>query len=246
MNKIQNWLYSRLRNTVHAIPRLLGYVILRKDRVPESTLNLLDLLLKREALLSSNPIFFIQIGANDGIKNDPIQHAVRGLGLEGLLVEPLPGIFESLNRNYEGVKGLAFENCAIAGHDGTAELFIPRSDDPSSHQKASLRKSVLGKHAGLKNVESIKVPAMTFDSLTKKHKIKKVTLLLLDTEGFDFEILKQVFAGRFRPKLIQLEVNHLAATDRLGCRSMLSRHGYEYLETGNDLIAVHADKTTLS
>jgi hypothetical protein len=57
--------------------------------------------------------FFIQIGAYDGRKGDPIYELVRVNRCSGILVEPQPDIFERLKQNYAGFSGLAFEQAAI-------------------------------------------------------------------------------------------------------------------------------------
>lgn len=67
--------------------------------------------------------FFVQIGANDGLRNDPIHHYVRKYGWKGILVEPQSKVFSSLVKNYEGHSGLIFENVAIGEEDGEIELF---------------------------------------------------------------------------------------------------------------------------
>jgi hypothetical protein len=41
-------------------------------------------------MLRKNPIFFISIGANDGVSNDPIWPFASRFGWEGLAVEPNP------------------------------------------------------------------------------------------------------------------------------------------------------------
>ena len=40
--------------------------------------------------------FFVQVGANDGVNHDPIFHHVRKYNWKGLLIEPIPDIFEKL------------------------------------------------------------------------------------------------------------------------------------------------------
>ena len=67
--------------------------------------------------------FFVHVGANDGLIDDPIQAYVKELGWSGLLIEPMPDIFEQLKTNYSNCKGLSFENLAVTDYDGTIEMF---------------------------------------------------------------------------------------------------------------------------
>ena len=60
----------------------------------------------------------VQIGANDGIVDDPLREfLLRGLW-RGVLVEPVPYLFERLRRNYSSRPDLAFANVAIASQRG--------------------------------------------------------------------------------------------------------------------------------
>src|ERR1700681_618887 len=61
-------------------------------------------------LARKGKILFVQIGANDGIKNDPIHVYVRKYHWNGLLVEPMPDFFNTLRINYMGEDQLWFEN----------------------------------------------------------------------------------------------------------------------------------------
>lgn len=56
---------------------------------------------------------FVQIGSNDGIKNDPLHIYIGKNGWKGILVEPDKDNFEKLRNNYSHVNGLIFENVGI-------------------------------------------------------------------------------------------------------------------------------------
>src|SRR4051812_34422848 len=66
---------------------------------------------------------FIQIGANDGVSNDPIRRYVVEYGFKGVLIEPQPDVFTRLKANYSGMPGITFENAAIAACDGEIEMY---------------------------------------------------------------------------------------------------------------------------
>lgn len=52
---------------------------------------------------------FIQIGSNDGLANDPLREFVLSKRWKGILVEPVPYLFDRLIDNYKGIDGLYFE-----------------------------------------------------------------------------------------------------------------------------------------
>lgn len=74
--------------------------------------------------------------------------------------------------------------------------------------------------------QKIKVPSLTIDRLLKKHQVAKVDLLVLDTMGFDFEILKLFPFETLKPTIIQLEHNTLSLTDQAACFQFLANQGY--------------------
>src|SRR5262245_11123069 len=76
-------------------------------------------------------VTFLQVGANDGLRNDPIREFVVRDRWSGLLVEPLPDVFEMLQRNYRHVQGgrLVFVNAAVSDADGDALSFWTFRDD---------------------------------------------------------------------------------------------------------------------
>ena len=74
-------------------------------------------------------MFFIQIGAHDGKTNDYIYPVARELGWRGILVEPIPYLFERLVENYQGSQGLIFENVALAEQIG--QKWIYRLKNPA-------------------------------------------------------------------------------------------------------------------
>ena len=72
--------------------------------------------------------FFIQVGANDGVRNDPIGPKVKKYGWHGVLIEPQPDLFEKLKENYRGYGGLHFENAAVSSVPGIVSLHKVKDD----------------------------------------------------------------------------------------------------------------------
>src|SRR5688500_19325979 len=72
-----------------------------------------------ESLLYRNmDFFFVQIGSNDGKTGDPLYEYIKECKWKGILVEPVPYLFEKLKQTYRGFEGLLFENSAIDTKDG--------------------------------------------------------------------------------------------------------------------------------
>jgi hypothetical protein len=51
-------------------------------------------------------------------------------------------------------------------------------------------------------------------------------VLVIDTEGFDYQIIRQVDFKRIHPDIIVYEHKHLSRQDALACRQLLQKQGY--------------------
>ncbi len=64
--------------------------------------------------LLHDAFFFVNVGANDGILNDPIHPFIAKYGWRGIAIEPVPHVFEQLVANYRDLTGVVLERVAIA------------------------------------------------------------------------------------------------------------------------------------
>jgi FkbM family methyltransferase len=179
--------------------------------------------------------FFIQVGAHDGRRGDPVHRFVTRYRWRGLLLEPQPDVFTALTRNYEGEPQLILENAALAEHDGTLRLYT--ADGRSL--RATTNRAALEQHVGRSaSIREVTVPAVTFQTLRARHAITRVDLLVVDTEGFDYEVIRLALAAGIRPRLVGYEHLHLTTPHRDACAALLGQHGYRLLRDGGDTIAL--------
>jgi hypothetical protein len=94
-------------------------------------------------------------------------------------------------------------------------------------------------HPGLE-ILSEKVPCASVMGLLDKHRIDRLDLFHVDTEGYDFEVLKLIDFKRVKPRMILFEHIHLSADDRAACAAMLTREGYTLKPEQNDTLATLA------
>lgn len=223
--------------------RRFGLDIIRHEPDVGCAINLLELAVP--SLLQQTADFqFIQIGASDGIRDDPLRRMVLRHGLKGLLVEPLPEAFAALQRNYAGQTQLSFENAGISRSPGSMTIHHFREDAPISdewHGMATVdgaRFLQFAKSIGAEAyVETVTVPCMTMQELLRKHDLSRVDLLLIDTEGMDFEVLASAFDAGIRPTLIQFEFIHLPSDVRFQALRLLQTYGYGWVYNGIDVFA---------
>lgn len=194
----------------------LGYRVERARERVAAPIDVLDLLLTRPSAARAD-FFFVQIGANDGLTDDPIRQYVTRYHWRGLLVEPQPQVFQKLLENYRDEKQLAFENAAVAGEDGTARLFVADHAHGAANLTvfASLKKEALvrglgsPRAAGVRaRVKEVEVPALSVRTLLARHRVTAVDLLQTDVQGYDREVVEQFLAAGVRPTVIHFEHCH--------------------------------------
>jgi FkbM family methyltransferase len=239
---------SRLKRFLRSALHCFGLDIVRHVENCEKPFDLLPFIV-RDYLRKKGQICFVQIGANDGLRYDPLRELIKEHRLYGLLVEPLPDQFEKLRQNYSDQPQLCFENCAVDTADGFRQLYRVRMDAQVpdwAHGLASFDRTHLGSGKqnlpGLeKHLEAITVPTMTMGSLLTKHQMADVSLLQIDTEGFDYQIIRLTFAASCYPAIINYENLNLSLLDRLACHRLLASKQYQFIDVGPDTIAVRPD-----
>lgn len=219
---------------------IFGYELKPRLSHQAPSIDILDLAI-RDLMAREPDIFFLQIGAHDGMSYDPIHNYVKTYHWKGLLVEPQPAVFQKLTQNYAREKQLLFENSAIAQQDGTLDLHCFENANAEDHASmlTSTRKHYLtlngDSHSG--TLKTITVPALSLKSLLDKHSIGRVNLLQIDTEGFDFEIIKMIDFARMKPEIIHFENNFLNRRQKSECAKILGDQNYALLNLGIDTIA---------
>lgn len=235
---------GQLKALVQRCLKLFGYRIEKLKDTVQAPIDVLDLLLTR--ISAERPdFFFVQIGANDGLTDDPIRQFVTKYHWHGVLIEPQPQVFQRLLKNYGEEKQLVFENTAIADKDGTVRLFVAdhRHETANLTVFASLSKDALirgldnPKAVGIQvRVQSVEVPAISVRTLLAKHGIAKVDLLLTDVQGYDREVVEQFLICGVKPTIIHFEHCHTARPALDALYRELVGHGYRFNELENDTL----------
>ncbi|MBS1801659.1 MAG: FkbM family methyltransferase [Acidobacteria bacterium] len=225
-----------LKVLVQRCANAFGYRIEKCTDPVCAPIDVLDLVLTKVAAHRPD-FFFVQIGANDGLTDDPLRQFVTKYHWHGVLVEPQPQVFQQLLTSYEQEKQLSFENAAIADKDGTAQLFVADHRDATANLTvfASLKKDALIR--GLKNpkasgvqvqVQALDVPALSVKTLLSKHQITNIDLLLTDVQGYDSEVVEQFLACGVKPTIIHFEHCHTARATLERLYRKLFENGYRF------------------
>lgn len=194
---------------------------------------------------------FVQVGAHDGTQLDPLREAILGSSWRGVMVEPVPYVFERLHARYRTNRRITLENVAVADVDGTKPFhFLPEVEDDDVWRwydaLGSFRREVVLAHDEFVDdiadrLVTVDVPCVTFETLCARHGLRHVDVVQMDTEGYDRDVLELVDLDGLGVELVLFEHLHLRADDRAVCRRLLHAHGFEQVSDGMDTIAVRAD-----
>jgi FkbM family methyltransferase len=153
--------------------------------------------------------FFVQIGANDGVRADPIHRLVIRHRLHGLAVEPLPDMFNALQQTYRNYPEVSLANVAVHRTDREVVLHRVRSDaqvDDWAHGIASINPrhhELSGTQATMITTE--RVPAISLEGLLDAYSVTRCDAFLVDTEGYDSEIISMLLDTSLRPSIVLFE-----------------------------------------
>lgn len=189
--------------------------------------------------LDNEKCCFVQIGANDSISGDPIKNYIEKYQWSGLMVEPNPRVFDKLLNLQRKNSKIKLDNIAIHSSKNTEVLYAPLS---SSHDFSGLgsfnKTNVLMQVPFGAKIEEIVIQCMNLHDCLNKNEVSIVDILQIDTEGYDYEIIKQIDFNLISPKIINYEHVHLSVSDRHACQLYLAKMGYSFYIKGLDTMAV--------
>ncbi len=220
----------------------------------------------RQITRQNRNLYFMNIGAMDGFRHDLIRRHILRLGWRGVFVEPLPDMFAKLKKNFHSVRRrIRFENSAIhntkqqktmyripahlAGKngipgwvDGISSMFTNRNAIGGNNGLLWNKKLDPSLYDTFKDqIVEEKVQCITFNDLIEKHKIRKIDILQIDTEGCDWIIFKQIDLEKFRPIYICIEICNLPQNEYNEIIKKLEKYEYKHFHTTQDLFAIQPD-----
>ena len=187
--------------------------------------------------------FFIQVGAHDGMMHDPLCYFLSKNEWSGILIEPQEDILKIFKDRYKNRSNLLFYTLAVHPNQSRVKLYTIKN--PINYSQTGWATILSGRLSNGKSKKELgikDVKAMPLMDIVKKSKFKMIDLLQIDTEGFDYEVLKMFNFKIFKPILIQFEYIHLSKNDYKNSLNLLSNHGYKTIKKKNDIIAIKKNK----
>jgi len=230
--------------------RKMGYEIRKAPSPGYRSVQVFDLAIHYLLATRGTRLSFIEVGANDGLFGDPLREYIVNYPWTGVLIEPQPNVFERLKENYAGYfDRLSFENVAIS--PSRTPLVLYRLAAGSSRDGrvvsavASSNAMTTAKQLGIKpaRLEKISVATARLDEIIEKHRLSRLDVLQLDTEGFEWPVLQTLDLAKNRPALIRFEHGHMSPQAISEITKHLNTHGYALYFGGyeSDSVALRED-----
>jgi FkbM family methyltransferase len=189
---------------------------------------------------------FIQVGANDGRRADPLRPFIDDYAWAGLLLEPLSTYFAALQCLHGHNPRLHLRQAAVdlsPGHRTIYQISPDIRDIPDwahglgsfSAQNVEQAARALGLPPNAIQPEEVRT--VTWDEVWRDFGPQPCDLLVLDTEGFDIPLLRAAGLAVHRPRLILFEHAFASLDERLGFYRELLDLGYELATGEGDTVA---------
>ena len=207
---------------------------------------LLDFLIRRLNDSSGGQIRDVQVGANDGVLDDPVYAAASEFGWTGLLVEPVPIYFSRLQKLYADNPKMIMENVGVSDTAGMLKIYYlaehaeqrfpewVRGCASTDRQRLVAAMDKFGAFDET-DLASCEVPVCRLDQLLVQFGISEIDLLVIDVEGHELHVLDGADFDRIRPRMVVIEANSDEASRRK-IAHYLEEKDYLVGRIGDDLV----------
>ncbi len=191
---------------------------------------------------------FIQLGAHNGLQGDPIRELIADdPRWSGVLVEPNPSAFAELSKSYPDNGRIMLKRAAASDAPGQAAFYSfspPDGTDPSElfdwwseissfdlgHVQRFLPERF---HSAIRTDE---VDVVTIAGIVAEFGLGRLDLLVMDIEGHEAAILRDLAGRPNPPRLIMFEHKHMTPAALADCTAWFRHEGYELKMYGRDAV----------
>lgn len=202
-------------------------------------------------LVGKHNVRFVQVGSNDGRFGDPIAPLIKeDESWSGIFIEPVPYAFERLKDHYGNADRFTFEQLAI-GEEFEKKTFYYVSEEaknslgsrlpPWYDQLGSFERGHIVKHLDgmlAPYIVEADIQCVPLSYIFEKNAVQSIDLLHIDTEGFDYRVLRQFDISKYKPPVILFEHKHLPSEELKQAYASLLAHRYRIKVLNGDTLAL--------
>ena len=145
-----------------------------------------------------------------------------------LLVEPVPHNISAIKENLKEFKNIHLEPVAVASVRETKDFFFVKATSINKLKKhwasgiGSFNKNHLLNHRTKRflieedDIDKIPIKTVKFEDLIEKYSITEIDKILIDIEGYEYEILKDMDLQKVRINSILFEYKHFDGYKKTG------------------------------
>ena len=145
-----------------------------------------------------------------------------------LLVEPVPHNISAINENLKEFKNIHLEPVAVASVRETKDFFFVKATSINKLKKhwasgiGSFNKNHLLNHRTKRflieedDIDKIPIKTVKFEDLIEKYSITEIDKILIDIEGYEYEILKDMDLKKVQINSILFEYKHFDGYQKTG------------------------------
>ncbi|MEO0622726.1 MAG: FkbM family methyltransferase [Pseudomonadota bacterium] len=193
----------------------------------------------------------IQIGANDGVNNDPVRALIDDGLVEAVLVEPIPALCADLRARHSGRDDVRVVEAAVVAEPSVLRLHILMAPDGRmlessvssldrgfvERQLAEARRADASTFAEA-HIEAIDVRCLTVSELLAETGCSEIDIVAIDVEGMDVHLVNALLDCALTPRLLQFEAAHVPRRAFGALAGRLEAAGYRLARSGLDILAV--------
>jgi len=165
---------------------------------------------------------FVDIGANDPEFNNNTYYFETKCNWNGIAIEPQEKYLEA----WKGKRKAKFISCCIGNGNGTVEFLQYESPNEWEDQLSCISDRSRKEDNYIK-AKTIKVEMHSFGEIASENALSDITLMSIDVEGYEEEVLKGIDFRMVRPKVILIENCRKLAGDE-SIRKILFNAGYVF------------------
>jgi len=185
-------------------------------------------------------LFFVDIGAYDGLTINNTIYFEKYNNWTGINVEPIKSLYEKLVVNRPNSINI---NCAVCNQDGFSEFYCNTgatdfiSGLKDNFDNRHLHRLERENQETGSTTELIQVPTKKLETICDEYNCKHINYLSIDVEGAEFEVIKSINFDKVFIDVIGFENNYTDVS--IPIVEYLQEKNYVFIHSSLDIFMIH-------